>query len=352
MTDSVRSSAHPEQTAAALPLLFHNQQAQVDHDPQVLAARLAQHYPLTDFGPRRGYEQQFSHRSTSLQVGSLLMTTGYTTPIEGQIGEMKGVMAVNLCLAGGISYENQQRNLAIHAARPLYFSAEAEYRYATDHFHGLVFHLDLERLKATAAAIGGLGVSERRFAADLEAPRVVGGDSGRNRALLRTLRRILTVLNEPELEGRGCLDALQIDDLIYRSLALLACPRLEAILEAQRQGSAAPRERIFEDLLEWLQANLHRPVSLSELERRCGYSRRTLQVVFQQRFGCGPMQWVRQQRLEQARQALLQAQPGETVAAVASRLGFSSLAVFSRDFRGHFGLRPSELLREGRRQHP
>jgi AraC-like DNA-binding protein len=39
----------------------------------------------------------------------------------------------------------------------------------------------------------------------------------------------------------------------------------------------------------------------------------------------------------------------DTVSAVAERCGFNSLSAFSRDFNKHFGLRPSQVLREGKR---
>jgi AraC-like DNA-binding protein len=52
--------------------------------------------------------------------------------------------------------------------------------------------------------------------------------------------------------------------------------------------------------------------------------------------------------LERARQSLLHAEADDTVTAIAERCGFSSLSVFSRDFRAAFGVSPSELLREGR----
>jgi AraC-like DNA-binding protein len=72
-------------------------------------------------------------------------------------------------------------------------------------------------------------------------------------------------------------------------------------------------------------------------------------LAFQQRFGCGPVQWVRQQRLEQVRLALLDPEPGDTVGRIAQRFGYSSLPVLSRDFTLRYGQRPSELLRLGKR---
>jgi len=341
----------PGGSAAAVPLLFHDQQTQHDRDPQALGERLARHHPVLDFAPRRGHEAGFVHRTNTIRVGSLLLTSGYSSPIEGAMGEEQGNAYVNLCLAGSIRYQTQGLSQAITPSRPLWFSPGDTYRFTTDHLNALVMRLDLERLRSTAAAIAGLGVSQQRFASDLEVARVFGCENRRTLQLIQVFRRTLSLLDNPDLDTHGHLDVLQVDDLIYRVFALLLHPRLDAVLAVNRQGGVAPRERIFEDLLEWIRANLHTPINLTELERRSGYSRRTLQLAFKQRFGCGPVQWVRRQRLEQARQALLRPQPGETVGEIASRFGFGNLPSFSRDFSAHFGLRPSELMHEGRRQH-
>lgn len=342
----------PEGAASALPLLFHDHQTRQDSDPQALAERLAQNHPLLDFAPLSGHEEGFVHRTNTIRAGSLLLTSGYSSPIQGAMGEEKGNAYVNLCLAGSIRYQTQGRSQAIHPSRPLWFSPGAEYRFRTDHLNALVMRLDLERLGTTAAAIAGVGVSRRRFSSDLGLARVLGCDNRRNERLIQVFRQTLLLLDNPDLDNHGYLDVFQVDDLIYRIFALLLHPRLDAVLAAHRQdGGGAPRERVFEELLEWARAHLHSPISLTELERRSGYSRRTLQLAFQQRFGCGPVQWVRRQRLDQARQALLQPQPGDTVGSVAARFGFRNLPAFSRAFRAQFGLKPSELIHEGRREH-
>ena len=168
---------------------------------------------------------------------------------------------------------------------------------------------------------------------------------------LNVLTSAFRMLDHPELEALGSLQHLQLDDLIYRNLALLLCPQLEVICR-QTSEQRSCREQVFEDLLEWIRANLHQPIKLSQLEQQSGYSRRSLQLAFQQRYDCGPIQWVRQQRLEQARQALLHAAPDDTVASVGARFGYTSLAMFSRVFSKQFGLTPSQVLREGLRQRP
>jgi AraC-like DNA-binding protein len=327
--------------------VFHDRLAQVDEDPQLLANRIAQHCSLRDFGPLPGTEKSFLHRTSSCQAGELLLSGGYASPLMGRIGDWDGVGQINLILDGAILYGHEGRETLVDQRRPLFFSPGQEYTYKIDnYFNGVIFHINLQRLLKTASAIAGIGISERRFSTSLDHARAVSTSSSRTAQLLGVLTNTFKLLDNPELEMLGYLQHLQIDDLIYRNLALILCPQLEK-LARDDAFQVGQRERIFEDLLEWARANLHQPISLTQLEQRSGYSRRSLQLVFQQRFGCGPIQWIRRQRLEQARQALLHPEPDDSVGAIAARYGFSSLAVFSRDFRNHFGLRPSDLLREG-----
>ncbi len=337
---------------AQLPLAFHEQHAVVDRDPQGLATKLNQHFPVLEFAPRTPEPNSFLHRASTAQAGELTLTCGYTTPIIGRIGDNPGVGAINICYTGGASYWVDGDRYDIHSEAPLYFNPGSEYDYATDHYNGLVLHVDLQRLQTTAAAIGGVGLSSRRYAADLQRPQVLPLSEERQRELMQTLRRSFSLLDAPELEAAGHLNLLQIDDLIYRILALGLCPQLDA--QHQRssgQGDRLSRELIFEELLEWIQAHLNSPINLTQLEQRSGYSRRNLQLAFNQRFGCGPIQWIRRQRLDLARQQLLNPGTSDSVATIAVRLGFRNLSAFSRDFHNAYGVRPSEVLREGRRLH-
>jgi AraC-like DNA-binding protein len=338
--------------AAELPqerLPFNNHLVHTDRDPQALANRLALHYEVLDFGPCRGHESSFMHRTSTCQAGELTLSGGYTTPVQGTIGSREGIGSVNLILSGEIHYECGGQIFPVNAKRPLFFSPGNEYKYTIkDHFNGVVFDVDLERLKRTAAAIAGIGISERRFTSQLDFDRVIQPSDNRSEQLLNVLRQSFRLFDQNELAKTGDLDVLNIDDLIYRVLALLLCPNLGQIIQNEPTARSG-REQIFEDLLEWSRANLHTPIKLSQLEERSGYSRRNLQLAFQQRFGCGPIQWVRKQRLEQARQDLLNPTADESVAGIAKRYGFSSLAVFSRDFRSRYGVPPSQLLREGKR---
>ena len=340
-----------ETAAAALPLVFHDRQAVIDRDPQALASRLAQHYALLDFGPRTSRCPAFMHRSSTATAGSLLLSCGYTSPIQGTVGERCGSGSINICFAGGSSYQLDGRILEISPQRPLFFAPGQEYRYSVDHFNGMAFDVELGRLQATAAAMAGQAVPPRRYGGNQLHPQVLSRGRQDSDALLDLLQRAFTLLDVQDSAAplAGFWPHLPIDDLIYRTLCLLLFPRLAALLEDPDPGPTT-RQRLLDELLEWILAHLDQPISLTQLEQRSGYSRRSLQVAFQQRFNCGPIQWIRRQRLEQARQALLRAEPEELVGAIASRFGYGSLTVFSREFRMTYGMRPSDLMRRARQR--
>ena len=88
------------------------------------------------------------------------------------------------------------------------------------------------------------------------------------------------------------------------------------------------------------------PVTLTVLESISGLSQRSLQLAFQKQFGCTPMQWVRQIRLDMARKVLLNARPGDTVTKIALDCGFTQLSGFSQAFLARFGELPSDTLRQ------
>lgn len=159
------------------------------------------------------------------------------------------------------------------------------------------------RLKAMAAAMLGMSIS-RTIIQEFDQFKTLIFDGGRTSQLLRRLCASLKMLEDPDGLLRLDLPYLQIDDLIYRYLALLLLPQ-GVLLPPAPSSPGEHRDRIFEDLLEWIRANLGASLNLTELEHRSGYSRRTLQNTFRFRFGCGPIQWVRRQRLEPARLVLL-----------------------------------------------
>lgn len=125
--------------------------------------------------------------------------------------------------------------------------------------------------------------------------------------------------------------------------------------QASKQERAPERRPLPRDVvraLEWSRVHLAEPLRLDALARNAGVPPRTLETHFKQFLGMTPLGWVRQQRLTEARRALLASQGRESVSEVALRCGFSQLGRFAAQYSRRFGELPSETLRCLRRTHP
>jgi transcriptional regulator GlxA family with amidase domain len=141
---------------------------------------------------------------------------------------------------------------------------------------------------------------------------------------------------------------LQLDQLLERLLATLlvaAAAGLEGLALTGDVAASSPFDDAFAALLARIRAHLAEPIDLGVLETWAQRSRRELQVVFRDRLGCTPMQWLRRERLQQARRRLEHPLLDDTVAAIAAACGYRNAARFSADFRREFDLAPSQLLR-------
>lgn len=93
--------------------------------------------------------------------------------------------------------------------------------------------------------------------------------------------------------------------------------------------------------------HLDAPVGVERVAQHCGVSWRTLQKAFTHFRGMTVVAYVRNLRLDRARQALEQDQCG--VAEAAARYGFGSATTFSLEYRKRFGMAPSRAREAGAR---
>jgi len=90
------------------------------------------------------------------------------------------------------------------------------------------------------------------------------------------------------------------------------------------------------------------PLHIGGLCKRCGVTERNLRKAFRIVYGVTPYRCLRAKRMQQARDALLDAPAGATVTSIAMHFGFLELGRFSVEYRAAFGERPSETLRRSR----
>jgi transcriptional regulator GlxA family with amidase domain len=124
------------------------------------------------------------------------------------------------------------------------------------------------------------------------------------------------------------------------------CERIRGRHDRQRvplkmmMGTSQPR---LMEAVALMEANLEEPMSLDELSRAVGLSRRQLERLFQRYLSCAPTRYYLDLRLQKARQLLLQT--GLSVVDVALACGFVSAPHFSKCYRDYFGRPPRDERR-------
>lgn len=290
--------------------------------------------PLSDIEPSH-VGQAFKMRIAHVQAGqTLLATASLGLRIQAQsVADLWFALPVQ----GEFQVQIDGRRLPGRASEVAHFvCGEAHRAWCDEAYAGIGFHVDRARLVRTAAAMAG------RDADALPDLRL-----DHNAALL--LRQGAHNLWPYFLQAFKMADALsteptasllQIDDTLYRGLAALLMPSLLNESGPRR----VPDRSALENTCAWATACLDQPISLTDLEQVSGLSRRSLQYAFAKRFGCSPMQWIRQQRLQRARERLMDPTLSPRVTVIALECGFTHLGEFAAAYQRRYGETPSQTL--------
>lgn len=206
----------------------------------------------------------------------------------------------------------------------------------------VLLEMDMGRLLRTARAMSLQDIDHESLESCL-------GDSGpvsmsANGVDFTKIFRALFLLIHAHQWDTTTLTAIHLDELIYRQVVQL-------LRSSKAQHSLGRQERSFkcqlmDELCNKLLARLHLPLTLADIEALSGISARGLQYAFQERFGCSPMAWVREQRLLVARERLLRGKC--SVMEVAVSCGFGSSSLFTRYYQARFSETPSNTLKKQR----
>ena len=125
------------------------------------------------------------------------------------------------------------------------------------------------------------------------------------------------------------------------------CERIRSTEDRQRiplqlhLGANQPR---LTEAVTLMEANLEEPISLDELSRYVGISRRQLERLFQKHLNCVPTRYYLNLRLNRARLLLLQT--SKSIVDIALACGFISAPHFSKCYRDMFGIPPRDERRK------
>ncbi|MGP0090125.1 MAG: AraC family transcriptional regulator [Xanthobacteraceae bacterium] len=159
----------------------------------------------------------------------------------------------------------------------------------------------------------------------------------------RLRRFVLYLVHELDV-GQSHLHALALAEMEQVLMVAFLCGNrhnFSDLLDREPQGIAPWQVRRAE---EFIAANWNQPITIEGLANAVGASVRTIFRCFKQSRGFGPMVFVKQLRLDHAREFLNRGDADTTVTGTALSCGFHNIGHFAVDYRRAFGELPSETL--------
>lgn len=337
----------PQPQPPSIPFIKLPGASLASSSPADFGAVVGSFLPLIVHGwdqPQRG--QPFINHSGCIRLGDLTLLSTWGSAIDGEVEQKCEAQLVLPYVAGSNHFQIGRDRFSFRSS-PLFIAAACtRIRLHCTTCSGIIISFPPETLLPVAHAIGGPGFDGLALRCALEQTGILNRRTDPRRERVQLLLMEALAFAETAMAINGAVNPmLRLDDLIRRLIVMLLVPDL---LERPEAASQAQEPFMHAPLVEWLLARLDQPISLSDMERQSSYSRRSLQYAFKQRFGCGPMQWLRRQRLAKAR-AMIEASEGcRSLTEVAQACGYLSLACFSRDYRVRYGEPPSRLLRRFR----
>lgn len=148
------------------------------------------------------------------------------------------------------------------------------------------------------------------------------------------LERLLSYVGNPLDEK--LLAPLAIDEILFRLLRSEAAAAVRAGVGSP--SSAAP----ILEVMQYIRRHHAQKLTVEQLAKRAAMSPSHFAHRFRAVARVSPMRYVREARLDRARQLLLE--NGSRVSEVALEVGFESPAHFTREFKRRFGIAPSRSL--------
>ncbi|NTB87639.1 helix-turn-helix domain-containing protein [Agrobacterium tumefaciens] len=154
---------------------------------------------------------------------------------------------------------------------------------------------------------------------------------------MKSLQRSLLYLHErrDELANADDLYDVVLEEMLV--FHLLSCWPQASFKAPHIQGVHSRKLRM---VLDYIEAHLARPLTVSELAAVAGVSVRGLQLAFRDGLGQTPISYIIDQRLGRVHQALLE-EEGGFISQIAHKWGFHNIADFSRRYKNKYGVTPT-----------
>jgi AraC-like DNA-binding protein len=217
----------------------------------------------------------------------------------------------------------------------LHFQAEILQASAEEPFLSFVLQIDPALVRKVAAEIADWSTGALTSAAedDQAEPSAVSPlDSELMAAVLRFLRSLASDTD------RRVLAPIYVEEMVYRVLRREQFARMLRI--AARQNADTP----ISAALTFARTHYAEPLTVDDLARQVALSPSAFSRLFRKVTGCTPYQFLKEYRLDCARELLLDG--GSSVAEVSRHVGYANVSHFIREFRARYGVTPRAYVNE------
>lgn len=287
--------------------------------------------------PRRGMQ--------IIKAGDLTIIAGKTTPVLSSNRSADFSCFMAMPYSGGFTTKDGSLCDEVSPG-DIYFNQNYYGTSTIGYLSSLFFALDRKRLDRAMRTISG---SESTTSLDTS---LIIKSSGNKREATGSskLWSLIKLIDQLYGESPYIPSCLGLDEQFYRLLALSLIETAGRIEKVQKRWEATRNiwQRPLDNLVDYIRANSHLNLTITDLEEQSHYSARHLQNLFRETFNCTPMQFIRRQRLQAAMEQLQIADWNESVTRVARNCGYRYSSNFTTDFQKEFGVSPSVVLRSAR----
>lgn len=309
--------------------------------PSEACAYVARNYSGLQLFEPRGPLEEFRFAANMLALDDFRISAGVMTPLLVG-GTMQNLARLSILTEGRMEVSEPGIGRVELGPGDGFFAGERPtFHYTTTTLSfGVAFELDRLRQRLVDWTGG------RRL--DIGPKHLVLSDHMQGHAeLVRVMRAVFNFIDGLGSISPSRIGLIGIDEMVMRTIALSYVP---GFAEAMEQPVLKAGARHVERAKDYIDAHVLEPVRVSDVARHLGLSVRALQLAFRAELGTSPKGYLRQRRLDAARDRLAYGSPDDSVTRVATDCGFLHLGEFAHAFRRRFGITPSALLREAQQR--
>lgn len=299
-------------------------------------AHVAQHRFQTD--ARSSDSAGYLYHATCARMGLTHLSFGAETLVDGFAPQ--SFYYIQVPLAGQLGVETGGQQVMVDARSIAIVNPfEPVKLYHNAHCRKVVVRLTRQTMEQHLAGLLG-----RPLRQPLEfAPKLVH-TAPRFDSLLRSIELVCKELEDPYSAMRSAPVASALENMLVH---MLVSSVQHSHSEQLQQEAELPGPLYLQKAERYMREHLAEEVQLADLVQVAATSERNLYKAFKNYRATTPMNYLKQLRLQAARQLLLAARaPTSTVAGIALQVGCSHLGNFAADYQRLFGELPSQTLKQ------